>query len=65
MKYHPKNDSSAEATEKFNDLGKAYNLLTSELTSREQDQFFNSIFSDFDKEIDSFFKPLEQISNKP
>ena len=60
LKYHPKNDGSEAAAEKFAQVAKAYeNILESAKNKQAKKYGFNSFFDEFEKEIDSMFKPKQ------
>ncbi len=59
LKYHPKNNSTPEATQKFKDVSRAYNELISLKQTNDygEDVSTKSLFQDFHKEMENFSKP--------
>ena len=58
LKYHPKNNNSAEAKQKFSDISRAYNEILHEKQTSEYggDVTTKSFFEDFHRDMESFGK---------
>lgn len=66
LKYHPKNNNSAEAKQKFSDISRAYNEILHEKQTSEYggDVTTKSFFEDFHRDMESFGKNQTEQKGK-